>query len=176
MNIRKNSISSRGVIARFGAVILAGAMLAISGPALAGNHSHHVSRSIVIKGDGDLLQKLIDLDAGGIEEMRQDLADARADILDAISDVRDAREDAKDGAGAAIVDIAMKAARASLSGVVEESLAEAGEEVDRAERDLRTADVSPEERAETQHAIDVLREGLAGIEDALTQLADSFDD
>ncbi|MBI1367007.1 MAG: hypothetical protein GC153_13755 [Alphaproteobacteria bacterium] len=33
---QKNSISSRSVIARFGAVILAGAMLAISGPALAG--------------------------------------------------------------------------------------------------------------------------------------------
>ncbi len=161
---------TQGAIALFA---LGGAFLA-SPSAFAGERS---GREVVINigKDGDLLTQLIEMDAGDIEEMRAEFAEARADIKEAIGDIEEARKDVKGvPGGGVILKIAFATARSSASVAIDEALAEAREEVTRAERDLKTADVSADERAETQRAISTLREELDSLQGALEELIEAL--
>ena len=125
-------------------------------------------RSIVVNfgKDGDLLKQLIDLDQEGIEDMRAELADARAEIADAIDEIDEARNEVKGLPGGGIIlKIAFVSARAGASIAVDEALADARREIDKAESILEVADIGADERLETQGAIDALRTEL----DALTR-------
>jgi predicted nucleic acid-binding Zn-ribbon protein len=125
--------------------------------------------------DGDLLEQLIEMDADGIEEMRAEMADARAEIAEAIGEIENAREEVKGvPGGRLILKIAFASARAGASTAVNEALADARMEIDRAERDLAVADVSGEEKVETQGAIDVLRSELDALEASLDHLLDAL--
>lgn len=153
------------------AACLAGAALLIAGPAEA------KGREVVIDiGDGDLLEKLIKLDAEGIADMRADIAEARRDIEEAILEIEEARREVGDEPGAArfVLRIAFSAAREATEAVVAEAMAEARKEIDDAERKLKSADVSAAERAETQGAIDGLRDDLDDLEDALLDLIEAL--
>lgn len=123
-------------------------------------------------GDGDLLEKLIALDAEGIADMRADIAEAREEIADAIRDIEDTQEEIKDAppGSRAIVKIAFAAAREATEAVIAEALDEVYEEIDDAEVRLKSADVSEAERIETQGAIDALREELAELQRSLDDL------
>lgn len=151
------------------ALIAATAAFAFCGPAAA--HEEESKGREIIIGDGDLLEKLIKLDEKGIADMRADIADARREIESAIAEVRKAREDVEETPGARLaVKIAFTAARAATEGVVDEVLGEFRKEIDDAERRLATMDISEGERAETQNAINGLREDLVGLEGALRAL------
>lgn len=144
--------------------------LALSAPAYAKSESGR-NYSINIGKDGDLLEQLIEMDREDIDELREEMADARADIIDAIADIEEAREEAKGVPGGGIVlKIAFASARAGVSTAVDEALAEVRVEIDKAERELASADVSDEERIETQDAIDVLRSELDALEGSLDEL------
>jgi hypothetical protein len=161
-------------IARLAIAAAAACGMVLATPAMARDGS---SRDIVINigKDGDLLKQLIDLDQDGIEELRADIADARADIADAINDIDDAREEVKGVPGAGIVlKIAFASARAGVSTAIDEALGDARVEIDKAERGLAVADVSAEERAETQEAIGVLRGELDALEVSLNELIDAL--
>jgi len=154
---------------------LAGA--AVCGLAFATPASARESRDIVINigKDGDLLEQLIELDQDGIDEMRAEIAAARADVAEAIADIEEAREEVKGVPGARIIlRIAFASARAGASTAVDEALGEARVEIDRAESELRAADVSAEERDETQGAIEALREELDALEVVLNDLLDAL--
>lgn len=158
------------MVARLAIAGAAACGLAFATPALAGDRG---DRDIVINigKDGDLLKQLIELDQEGIEEMRAEMAEARADVADAIKDIEEARAEVKGvPGGRLILKIAFASARAGASTAVEEALGEARAEIDRAERDLVTADVSAEERVETQGAIDALRGELDALEVSLNEL------
>lgn len=155
------------------AFALAGAFL-VSSAAVAGEKR---GREVVIDfgEDGDLLEQLIEMDAADIEEMRAEFAEARADIKEAIGDIDEARTDVKGvPGGGVILKIAFATARSSASIAIDEALAEARKEVSRAERDLKTADVSADERAETGVAISTLREELDSLEAALEELIEAL--
>jgi len=125
--------------------------------------------------DGDLLEQLIELDADGIEDLRAELADARADVAEAMEEIEDARSEMADvPGGRLILKIAFASARAGASTAIDEALREARGEIDRAEKDLKTVDVSDEERVETQEAIDVLRTELDALEESLEELMDAL--
>lgn len=162
---------------RFNAVILAGAAaigLSIVAPAVAHERKEH-DHVLFIGKDGDLLERLIELDAADIEEMRADFAEARSDIRDAVKDVEEAREEVRAVPGAGtIVKAAFATARVTVTGAVADALDEVREELDVAERDLAAADVSEAERIETQDAIDMLRTELAALEAAMDELADAL--
>ena len=118
----------------------------------------------IIVGEGDLLDKLIALDAAGIAAMRDGIAEARFEIERAADDVRRAREEARAGRGNRFVALALSAVASEMDSVVARAVASAYAEIDDAERRLAYVDVSPEERDETQSAIDGLRADLGGIE------------
>lgn len=170
MKVRNRTGDRNNAFGRIGGVVAAGvaaACLAVASPAFA----HDSDSILTIGGDDNLLGDLIELDAEGIQNLREEFAEARADIKDAIADIEKAREEAKASpGGGAIVEVAFNAARAATSGAVKSALAEAREEIDDAERELARMDVSPEERVETQKSIDVLREEFAGLEEALEEL------
>jgi DNA repair exonuclease SbcCD ATPase subunit len=174
MNSTNHSGIGKSAAARFGGFFIAGAAamgLALATPAAA--HTHVLN----FGDDEDLLEKLIEMDAEDIQDMREEFADAREDIKDAIGDVEEAREEARQApGGGAIVKIAFTAARAATSGAVKTALSEVRDAVDDAEHDLAAMnDISDEERVETQQAIDVLREELASLEVALEELLDALD-
>ncbi|MDZ7627597.1 MAG: hypothetical protein U5J99_04205 [Parvularculaceae bacterium] len=130
---------------------------------------------IDIGGDGNLLQDLIDMDAADIEDMRSDFAEARADIKEAIGDIDEARNEVKGvPGGGVILRIAFATARSTASIAIDEALAEAREEITRAERDLNAAEVSADERTETQRAISTLREELDTLQIALEELIEAL--
>lgn len=156
-------------IGKSGIAALAAAGLALSAPAEARD------LNITIGKDGDLLEKLIEMDADDIADMREEFADARNDIDDAISDIADARAEAKAAPGGAFfLKIAFAAASAATDASVNSALDEVQTELDRAERELKTADVSAEERLETQEAIETLRDELATLRVKLDELIDSM--
>ncbi|MEQ1929152.1 MAG: hypothetical protein ABL957_01290 [Parvularculaceae bacterium] len=157
---------------RFGAAALAAAFLAVAAPAEAREVTIEIDRDVILGGDGDLLEKLIALDAEGIAEMRADMAEALIDIDDAIGDIKEAREEINEEAGLArfIVKVAFATARSTAKAAISEAMEDARREVDEAEADLRTAGVSADERVETQGAIDGLRTDLAALEKALARL------
>jgi hypothetical protein len=144
--------------------------LALATPALASDRS---DRDIVISigKDGDLLKQLIELDQEGIDEMRAEMAEARADVADAIKDIEEARQEVKGvPGGRLILKIAFASARAGATTAIDEALDEARTEINEAERGLTVADVSAEERIETQGAIDTLRIELDALEASLNEL------
>lgn len=125
-------------------------------------------------GSEDLLERLIDLDADDIAHMRAEMADARAEIADAIDDIEDARLEAKSAPGGeTILNVALDAADAAVSGATGAAFAEVRRELDRAARELKDmrSDLSAAEFAETQEAIAVIREGLTSLEAALAELS-----
>jgi uncharacterized coiled-coil DUF342 family protein len=145
--------------------------------AAAPSPAHEGGQREIVIGEGDLLEKLIKLDQAGIDEMRAEIAEARADIVEAIADIRDAREELRSvPGGRLIVRVAFAAASEAASTAVAEALKEARAEIDDAERRLASADVTPEERVETQGAINGLREDLAGLESALADLVRALAD
>ncbi len=146
--------------------------MALATPALAGDNRDVV---INIGKDGDLLEQLIELDQAGIDEMRAEIAEARAEVAEAIGEIEEAREEAKGVPGARVIlNIAFAAARAGASTAVDEALGEARIEIDKAERELTVTEVSAAERAETQGAIDALREELDALEVVLSDLLDAL--
>lgn len=152
---------------------LAGAAL-VSTAAVAGERKE---RDLVINigKEGDLLEQLIAMDADDIEDMRAEFAEARADIKDAIADIAQARDEAKRAPGGGVIlKIAFATARSGVSAAVGEALGEARRELDRAGRDLRTKDVSKDERAETEYAIATLGEELDALEIALDELMEAL--
>ena len=125
--------------------------------------------------EGDLLEQLIAMDAEDIEDMRSEFAEARADIKEAIGDIDEARADVKGvPGGGVILKIAFATARSSASIAIDEALADARREISRAERDLKSADVSADERAETAIAISTLREELDSLQAALEELIEAL--
>lgn len=157
----------------FALIALGGAFL-VSPAAVAGEKKDH-EILIDIGGDGDLLQDLIAMDAADIEEMRGEFAEARAEIKEAIADIEDAREDVKGvPGGGVILKIAFATARSSASIAIDEGLSQAREEIARAERALMTADVSADERTQTQVAIATLREELDSLQAALEDLIEAL--
>lgn len=172
MNSMTNSGICKSATARFGGFLIAGAAamgLAFATPAAA--HAHVLSF-----GAEDLLEKLIEMDADDIQEMRDEFAEARDDIKDAIGDVEEAREEASQApGGGAIIKTAFTAARAATSGAVKTALSDVRDAVDAAERELaEMTDISNDERTETLEAIDVLREELVSLEVALEELVDAM--
>ena len=166
-----NSLKDFRSALRLAAIALAGSVVALSTPAAAKD------RDIVFgaEGDGPLLERLIELDQADIDEMRADMAQTRADIADAIIDIEEARQEVGDIPGGRIIlKIAFASARAATGAAVGEALADARSEIDRAEADLKLADVSDAERIETQGAIDGLREELDALEDSLAALTDAL--
>lgn len=133
---------------------------------------HHFS---IGDDDEDLLDQLIELDAEDIADIREEMADAREDIRDAILDIEDAREEAKAAPGGkSIVNAALKAASAIVDSAVSEALDEVRSELDSAERRLpgRADEIGADEVAETQLAIDTIREEIVEVEAALEELLD----
>ncbi|HXI85826.1 MAG TPA: hypothetical protein VNH64_00095 [Parvularculaceae bacterium] len=152
--------------------------LAVSAPAYAGSGRHHYQDlhiSIDLGNDKNLLPRLIEMDADDIADMRREFADACADIDDAIEDIADAKEEAKSAPGGAfIMKIAFAAAREATDSSIREALDEVSDALDRAERDLKTADVSDDERVETQLAIDTARDGIASLRPKLDELVEAL--
>lgn len=130
---------------------------------------------IDIDDEGDLLERLIEMDAADIEEMRAEFQDAHDDIVESIADIEEARADVKGvPGGRLILKIAFAAARSGASESANAAIDEARLALDGAERELAVMDVSAEERAETGEAIDVIREGLVLVENALAQLFEAM--
>ena len=157
----------------FAFAALAAAAL-ISTAAVAGENK---GREIVIDigEDGELLEQLIAMEADDIADMRAEFADARAEIKEAIAEVSEARSEVKGvPGGGVILKIAFAAARSSVSVAIDEAMRDARREIDRAARDLKSMDVSAEERAETEGAIVTLREELDLLEVALEELMDAL--
>ena len=149
---------------------IAAGSLAFAAPAYAKDRNININI-----GDEDLLEELIELDAEGIDELREEFADAREDIADAIADIEEAREDVKDAPGAKMVlKVAFASARVVSSAAINEALREVRSAIDDAEVELKTADVSDEERVETQGAIDMLRTELDSLEASLDELVDAL--
>ncbi|MBT8471312.1 MAG: hypothetical protein HKN14_02025 [Marinicaulis sp.] len=127
----------------------------------------------------DLLEKLIELDADEIEEIRIDLADAREDVLDAISDVEEAKEEASDvPGGGAIVKIAIGIAAGAVVESTDEIFEELRVSLNDASKELveRRSEVGEAEFDETNNAISVMLSGIAGIEDAIDTLVAAMRD
>lgn len=172
----KSSPRRKGVRASAAAMTAAlTAGLVFAAPA----HSMDSDRTITIDfdSDEDFLEDLIELDAEGIADMRAEFADARAEIDDAVDEIRDAREEARSAPGGEfIVKIAFAVAKATVRVSIDRALNDVGRAVDKAERDLATADVSDAERIETQGVIDILRVELASLRTSLDELAAALDD
>ncbi len=154
----------------------AAAAMMLVAPAAAQEYNDHDRKYIInISDEGDLLEKLIALDADGIEDLRAEIADAKADIADAMDDIDEARAEASEAPGGRFVlRIAFAVARGVTEGAVEEALAEVRAELDDAERTLPMMDISDDEKVETQYAIDMLRDELEGLEDSLDELVEAM--
>lgn len=151
------------------AIALASAMLVSPAAAASGKGDREVV--IDFGEDGNLLEKLIEMDADEIADMRAEFAKARAEIREAIGEVGDARDEVNGVPGGRVVlKIAFATARSAASMAIDEALAEARAEVGRAERELTTVDVSAAERTETAGALSILGEELDALEAALQEL------
>lgn len=123
--------------------------------------------------DGEVLEKLIELDADDIADIRDELGEARDDIFDAISDIEEARQKAlEDPMAAGVMKVAFSAASVAINVKAKGAFRKVYAELDKAEQDLNSGavEVSAAEMAETQEFIAVLREELGGIEEALDAL------
>ena len=135
-------------------------------------------REVVIgKDNADLLEELIALDAKGIADMQADFADARREVDEAVGEVTKAREETRGVPFARfIVRMAFASAAEATTEASREGFAEAHSELARAETDLRVAKVSPEERTETQGAINMIRGELSLLEASLERLSKALHD
>ena len=170
MMTRTLTLPNLDIVTRLALAGAAACGLALSTPAAAHDRG---GRDVVINigKNGDLLKQLIELDQHGIDDMRAEIADARADVADAIKDIEEARQEVSGvPGGRLILKIAFASARAGASTAIDEALRDARQEIDKAERDLVFADVSDEERTETQGAIEVLRTELDALEVSLNEL------
>lgn len=129
--------------------------------------------SLSIDNSEDFLEKLIEMDADEIADLRADLAEARIDIADAVDEIADARREAEDKAPFArsIMNVAFRFAGDRVEGEAAGAIREALAELDSAEAELSALSLSDAERAETQAAIDVLRSELPLLLSALDDLA-----
>ena len=158
-------------MAMVGAAVFA---VAVAAPNAASAHNDGISINGLSFGDDeDVLQQLIDMDADDIEELREEMADAREDIADAILDIEEAREEVKEAPGGAVI---MKIALGTASKVVTKATGKVFDEVlteiSAAAEELETVrdEIGDEEYAETRLAISVLREEIASLEDAISEL------
>ncbi|MBY0422901.1 MAG: hypothetical protein K2Q06_11405, partial [Parvularculaceae bacterium] len=156
--------------ARLAAAVALGLFGSMSaGPAAA---QAPVERVVVLGQDGDLLKQLIELDAAGIEDLRRDFEDARSQIEQSIGEVERARAEARNlPFGRFAVRLAFASAATATTESAQQGFRDARASLQKAEIDLRSADVSAAERAETQGAIDMIRGQFVGLEDALQRLA-----
>lgn len=125
----------------------------------------------------DMLEQIIELDAEGIADLRDDLTEARADIADAIRDIEEAKEDVKEvPLGGMVAKIAFRAASATVSKATETALDEIRDELVKAERELdtRRSDLGEAEYVETRDAITMIRKELKNLENALEDLTDAL--
>lgn len=125
----------------------------------------------------DLLDDLIEMDAGEIKSLQSDLEEARADIREAISDIAEAREEVKDApVGGAIVNVAFKVAQVAVDRATGVAINKARATLDDAEALLgaRRAEIGDDEFFETSGAIDMVRSELIELEYALEALAKAF--
>lgn len=153
------------------AIFAAAMTMAFSAPAHAGSVEVNHDYRINFDKDKSLLPDLIKMDADDIADMKAEFAKARSDIDDALKDIADARKEAKSAPlGGLFVKIALGAAGGAIE-AADGSFDGAFEAIDRAERDLKTADVSADERVETQTAIDTLRDELTSLQVKLRELA-----
>lgn len=162
LNIRSLSLAGAATLALAAAPIGA-----------ASAHSFHLN----FDDHEDLLEQMIELDADGIEDLREDLVDAREDIADAILDIEDAKSDVKDVPfGGMVARIAFRAASATVSRATETALDDVRAEITKAESELdnRRADLGEAEYAETQGAFTMVRDELVQIEAALDDLMDAL--
>jgi len=162
LNIRSLSLA--------GATTLA---LAVAPLGAANAHSFNLN----IDDHEDLLEQLIELDAEGIEDLREELVDARAEIADAVVEIEEAKEEVKGIPFAGMVaNIAFRVASVTVSKATESALDEVRTEMTKAERELdnRRTDLGEAEYAETQGAFAMVREELVHIEDALDDLMDAL--
>ncbi|MEZ5895664.1 MAG: hypothetical protein R3C51_04620 [Parvularculaceae bacterium] len=148
----------------------------LTAPASAVEYNDHDRNYVInISDDEDLLEKLIALDAEGIEDLRAEIAEAKQDIADAMDDIDEVRAEAGEAPGGRLVlRIAFAVARGVTESAVEEALSEVRAELDDAERKLPTMDISDDEKVETQYAIDMLRSELDGLEDSLDDLVNAM--
>lgn len=125
----------------------------------------------------ELLEQLIELDAEGIEDLRDDFAEAREDIADAIVDIQEAKEDVKEAPiGGMVANIAFRTASATVTKAAKSAFKKVHKELNQAETELdeRRADVGEAEYVETSGAIAMIREELKGVEEALSELTSAL--
>ena len=158
-------------MALVGAAVFA---FATAAPTAASAHNDGITINGLSFGDDeDVLQQLIDMDADDIEELREEMADAREDIADAILDIEEAREDVKEAPGGAVI---MKIALGTASKVVTKATGkvfyEVLTEISAAAEELETVrdEIGDAEYTETRLVISVLREEIASIEEAISEL------
>ncbi len=164
----------------FGALSIGAAalILSVASPANAEVNFNHVSfDSFSFDEDEDFLEQLIELDADDIEDVREEMAEASVEIRDAITEIDDAREEVKAApGGSAILEAALAIASSFAEKAMDEGFAEATTELDRVEDELHGMEneLSAEEYAETQLAIDTIRSEMAEIEVALGELLETM--
>lgn len=156
------------------ALIFSGAAalgLAFAAPAAVADDFVNISFDDLDFGDEDFLQKLIEMDADDIADMRAEMADARAEIRDAISEIQEARAEAEaNPESRTVIEAALAAASVAITSATDSAFEKVRAELDEAEVELAATDVSADEMAETQGAIAAVREELAGIEAAVSDL------
>lgn len=159
-------------------LIAGAAAFALAIPATANAGSMNVSfDGLDFDDDEDVLEQLIELDADDIDEIREEMADARQDIAEAIIEIEEARLEASDvPGGGAIVSAALKTASVIVSKAANEAFDEVEEELDDAERELDAvkSDLADGEYAETTMAIGVIREEIASMREALSDLVSAM--
>ncbi|GJL95057.1 MAG: hypothetical protein DHS20C05_14620 [Hyphococcus sp.] len=167
------------------ALMIAGAAalsVAVAVPTSAAAHDPDDDHEISFNGfsfddDEDLLQQLIDMDADDIEEIRTEMADAREEIREAILEVEEAREEASETpGGGVIVKVALSAASATVSTATNIAFNRVEKKLKTAESDLhdQADEIGAEEVAETQLAINVIREEIGSLRVAISELIDAM--
>ncbi len=127
--------------------------------------------------DDDLLEQLIELDGDDIDELREEMAEAREEIAEAILEIEEARLEASAAPGGAIiVNAALSAASTVVSITTNKAFREVLQELDSAEQELMASReaVGEAEFIETHLAIIVIREEIASIKDALSELTSAM--
>ncbi len=158
-----------------GAAIFA---VAAAAPNAAQAHGDNISINGLNFGDDeDLLEQLIDLDADDIEDIRHEMADAREEIAEAIIEIEDAREEIKEAPGGAVIaKIALSTASAVVTKTTGKIFEEIKADLNDAADELETlrGKLSDAEYDETKMAISMLREEIAELETALSDLTDAM--
>lgn len=140
---------------------------AAASPALAADRSYEFSDR------EEVLADLIEMDADDIAEMRSELAEARVEIEDAIAELAEARRtiDEQPVFARAIMKMAFGFASGRIENEGLEAFDEALVALNEADAELKLAEISDAERAETQSAIDLLRSELPALRDLLERLS-----